>query len=172
MSEGRGVIEVDECAARSVITLNSQFRDVKSISSAIGSRRVANNLIYFNYSGPVFMHVDSTDFVALAWKNHHRSSLNGHGYDIYSSSTFRLAFDADTQGFSVRVKPIEAASGAVAKDLPHLLSVNYHIFMAGEEMELYSAMNCEKGKYMYWVRRVEGEALASEAVVKLSVRML
>ncbi len=106
MSEGRGVIEVDECAARSIITLNSQFRDVKSISSGISSRRVPNNLIQFNYSGPVFLHVDSTDYVALSWKNYHRSSLNGHGYDIYSPSTFRLAFEADKQAFSVRVKPL------------------------------------------------------------------
>lgn len=132
------MIEVDECAARSVITLNSQFRDVKSISSGISSRRVANNLLHFTFSGPIFMHVDSPDFVALSWKNYHRSSLNGHGYDLYSASTFRIAFDANTQTFSAKVKPIEANSGTQGnqgvqlKDLPNLLSINYHVFMAGE----------------------------------------
>jgi hypothetical protein len=168
MSEGRGVIEVDECASRSVITLNNQYKEVKSMSSSINSRRAANNLILFTYSGPVFMHVDSNDYVALSWKNYHKSNLNGFGYDIYAPATFRIAFDPASLDISVRVKPIEAVPEA--KDLPDLLSITYHVFVAGEEMELYNAMNCEKGKFMYWVRRVDvPEQIKLETTVKLNV---
>lgn len=124
------------------------------------------------------MHVDSPDFVALSWKNYHRSSLNGHGYDVYSASTFFIAYDANSLTFSAKVKPIEPNSGNQGnqgrplKDFPNLLSINYHVFMAGEEMELYGAMNCEKGKYMSWVRKLEGSAITEVAIIKLSVFML
>jgi hypothetical protein len=51
----------------------------------------------FNHNGPVFMHVDANGFASLAWKNYHRTNFNGHGYDLYSSGTFRIAYDSQNQ---------------------------------------------------------------------------
>lgn len=89
-----------------MITLNRDHKDVKSVTSKINSHRVPNNLIMFNFNGPIYLHVDSSDYVALSWKNLHRSSQNGFGYDLYSPSTFMISYNPQTQDFSVKVKPI------------------------------------------------------------------
>jgi hypothetical protein len=116
------------------------------------------------------MHVDSADYVALSWKNSHRSSLNGFGYEFYSPSTFRIAFDSASQDVSLRIKPIEQLSTENNIYLPELLYVKYHVYVAGEELDLYNAMNCQKGKYMYWAKLVSSpEEIKQEAIVKLNV---
>jgi hypothetical protein len=112
MSEGAGIIEVDECASRSTISINSQYKDIKSANSKINSRRGINNLISFTYSGSIYMHVDSSDYVALRWKNYHPSSHNGFGYDIYSPSTFRINYEQATQDISLKIKPLEQVQEA------------------------------------------------------------
>lgn len=100
------------------------------MGSRINSRRTNNNLIVFNYHGTIFMHVESPDSVALSWKNTHRTTFNGFGYDIFSPSTFRIAFDSSSQDVSVRVRPIEQTGES--KEVPIILSINYHVFVAAE----------------------------------------
>ena len=36
-------------------------------------------------------------------------------------------------------------------------------------MDLYNAMNCEKGKYMYWVKKVQEAAIGEETTLMINV---
>ena len=94
--------------------------------------RVTNNLLYFGYSGSVYAHVETQDFVKLRWRNFHKETSNGFGYTIYSASNFRIRYEATTELFSLVIQPlILAEENALTKDHKgKIVSLTYHIYIA------------------------------------------
>ena len=59
LSNGRGYIELEECLARSTVSLSSDYKDMTNVNSKIHARRGANNVIYFNHTGSVYLHLET-----------------------------------------------------------------------------------------------------------------
>lgn len=79
MSQGKGIIEVDQCGSRSQLFLNSKYQDINNMNSKITQRRIGNNLIAFDNYGPVYLNTESKDYVTLRWRNY-KYQGNGRGY--------------------------------------------------------------------------------------------
>lgn len=42
--------------------------------------------------------------------------------------------------------------------LPEIEQISYQVFIAKEESDLYNAMNCERGEFMFWVKKLQSKA--------------
>ena len=84
-----GVIDVDECSSRAIISLNPDYRGLNSTSSSIKQRREGNN-IFFQHKGPVYLRFHSADYVTLRWRNRHKVNNYQNGYSMYEASKFDI----------------------------------------------------------------------------------
>ena len=67
MSRGTGVLEVDECSTRAVVVLSNSYAGLGKSSSTIQQKREGNNII-FRHRGPVYVRIQSQDYVTLRWR--------------------------------------------------------------------------------------------------------
>ena len=56
-AEGKSLIEVNECRSRAIVSISHSFNTLGGINSEIRQVRKTNNIIEFNYYGPVYLHV-------------------------------------------------------------------------------------------------------------------
>lgn len=86
-SKGTVVMEVDDCGSdRSVISISSSFSDLHTADSEITQIRRGNNLIEFNYWGPVYIHI-WTPGTRFRWRNKDIYKESGLGYEKYAASS-------------------------------------------------------------------------------------
>jgi hypothetical protein len=54
--------------------------------------------------------------------------------------------------------------------LPDVLQITYKVYIAEEESQLYNGMNCEKGVYMQWMRKVtDSEEIVKDVNIQINV---
>jgi hypothetical protein len=55
MANGSTILEVGECSGRAILSISKDFSSVHEIGSEIKQFRKSNNLIEFNFIGPVYV---------------------------------------------------------------------------------------------------------------------
>ena len=141
-AEGKSLIEVNECRSRAIVSISHSFNTLGGISSEIRQVRKTNNIIEFNYYGPVYLHVEAAS-ATVAWRKKDDLTKLGRGYDEYTSNKIRL--DRNGNDLKVEVFPLKQLAD---KPTVTLTNVDYTAYLAEEEMNLYDAINCNHGTYL------------------------
>lgn len=66
-SEGKNIIEINECKKRAILSISSEFKNLAEISSEIKQIRKTNNIIEFTYYGIVYIHAVS-EAASIIWR--------------------------------------------------------------------------------------------------------
>jgi hypothetical protein len=122
--------------------ISHSFNSIGGLNSNIKQVRKTNNIIEFNYYGPVYINVKA-DSATLAWRRKDELTLQGFGYDEYTSNKIRI--DKEGNILTVEVFPLKKI---IEKPKVSMKNVEYSAFLAEEEMNLYDAMNCNNGAYL------------------------
>jgi hypothetical protein len=141
-AEGKSLIEINECTSRATTTISHSFNNMGGINSEIRQVRKTNNIIEFNYYGPVYVNVKA-DSATIAWRKKDDLSKRGLAYDEYTNNKIRI--EKDGKLLSVKVFPLKKVTD---KPSVSFTTVEYTAYIAKEEMNLYDAMNCNNGKYL------------------------
>lgn len=141
-AEGKTLIELNECKSRAVVSISNSFNNLGGINSEIRQVRKSNNIIEFQFFGPVYVHVQASS-ATVAWRKKDELKKLGFGYDDYGSNKIRI--DKVESQLQINVFPLKKLS---EKPRPVLSEVEYTAFLAEEEVNLYNAMNCFDGTYL------------------------
>jgi len=66
-SEGRNVLEINECKSRAITTVFHDFSTADRMNSEIKQVRKANNIMEFQYYGLVYVQIEAVS-ATIAWR--------------------------------------------------------------------------------------------------------
>lgn len=122
-SEGKNIIEINECNSRAITEIFSEFNNIKSTSSEIKQRRRSNNIVEFFHYGAVFVNIRSKKS-SVRWLYFNETSGEGQGYDDYQSGFVRVYKSNN----SILANAPHLSSETTPKS--KLSSINYTFFAA------------------------------------------
>ena len=141
-AEGKTLIELNECQSRAIATISTSFNDITAINSEIRQVRKSNNIIQFSHFGPIFLNVQAIS-ATISWRKKNLDTGEGTAYDLYTNNKIRI----DKVGNELKVEVFPPKK--ITKDPKIKLSnINYKVFLAEEQSNLYNAMNCNNGVYL------------------------
>ena len=151
-SEGKSILEINECKSRAVTTVYHSFSTEDRANSLIKQVRKTNNIIEFNYYGPVYVQVEAKTGT-IAWRKKDEAKKIGYGYDQYFPSKIRY----EVEGTKLKVQVFPLRKSKLENVDVKFNELYYSAVVTFEEMGIYDALNCERGDFFVEHQSVKGE---------------
>ena len=87
-SEGKSLLEINECKSRAVATVYKSFDTTSRLNSPVRQVRRTNNIMEFTHYGPVYLQVQAKSGT-IAWRRKDELKKLGYGYDQYFATKLR-----------------------------------------------------------------------------------
>jgi hypothetical protein len=164
-SEGKSILEINECKSRAVTTVYHEFSTSDRVNSQIKQVRRTNNIVEFMYYGPVYVETQAKS-ATLGWRKKDEEKKLGYGYDQYYPSKLRYEYLPVEGQLRVTVFPLSrSTTNEIFVEFPEL---TYTVYLAAEEMNLYEAINCENGVYAVKSKTEKGRPEFVEFIFNVS----
>lgn len=104
-SDGRNILELNECNGRAITSISSEFNSLGALTSEISQARRTNNIIEFYYYGPLFINV-KMEKGTISWRKYDGSLNVGTGYDQFQAGWLRVNKNKKNNTITAMAEPL------------------------------------------------------------------